>query len=224
MNNRNILQAALILILAVFAGPGCRDQGKPPVDEGEFFSGKFVVNSDGQPMFTDCATYVTMEVDVNEKYESIRKKYSYIGLVRGEEIAVEFAGKVGRHEHERENKVNSNGLIIRIDSILNIYKNRDCISDYIIPGIYQADINDNNTSEKISIRLKPDYTYTYSRFKNDGSEISGSGTWHRSSLMIIVLADDIPGSNPETFQIFPARESMSRNSGGKPLELKKVYL
>lgn len=222
MKKGNTYAIILTVLFMVTAGCGCRRHKSPGNLAKEFYSGIFVIDEAGKPQFTDCATSITMDIEVNSRYENIRKKYGYIGLQRGEEILVEFTGKLNWAYNDAFPEYNGKRPAISIDSVINVYRDRKCVSDFTIPGIYQTDSHEEG--DKQVLRLKPDYTYTYTSFGDYGTETSKKGRWHRNALLILVLTEDSQEGSVETFQIIPAKESISRNSGGKPSTFKKVYL
>lgn len=208
---------AIILIAAVSCA--CQRKSKTTDETSvEFYSGRFIPDANGRPSFVDCATRVTMDIDINKGYEILRRQYNDLEGPNENEVFIEFTGKTKRQAGTTIPEVS-------VDSVLKIQKDGNCVSDFILPGIYQPETTNKDTEETHGVlRLKPDYTYVYTSFGDNKSETTKTGTWHRSSLSILVLRGDTTNGETETFQIIPVRESISRNSGGKPQTFKKVYL
>lgn len=230
----NIYYLTILVLLTTSTGCGCQRQKSTTDDDiyKEFYSGRFSIDANNDPSFTDCATMITMDITVDEGYESLFRQYNDLNIENQEKVIIEFTGNIERVDYNSEEYI-ERGMKpkISVDSVLNIYKGRDCISDFTLPGIYQPEHSETeaaNASRRQTLRLKPNYTFIYTSFGEDGSEKTIKGRWHRNAILTLVLIEEPENSSlqakTQSFQIIPARESISMNSGGKPLTFKKVYL
>lgn len=206
----------IVLFITAIVLCGCTQKTKiVVVPDNDFLSGEFVYFADAAT-FTDCATGVVFPVSQTKAYIRIERSYLMLTPTPAEPLYVEFRGRVVEEPAmEGDDSVQT----VVIDSLIGFKKNERCLNNMLLAGVYECINND----RKEIVRLKSDYTYTGEIF-DDGSHREVSGTWARSAMEELILIQKLPVEDATAFEIIPAQESFTDNSGGDPRVFTKVHL
>ena len=181
-----------------------------------FFAGQFVYFADAANV-TDCATGVRLPVAMKDAYIHAERAYTAMSPAMGEGIYVEFFGHISD-----EPRMEGNGTerAFVIDSLIGFDRNKACRAQWLLAGVYES----TDGGIKRVLRLRPDYSFSETIFESEENVKREAGRWYRNAELELVLEISDPKTKSATFEVIPAKESLSRSNDKTPLVYKKVYL
>lgn len=185
---------------------------------GEYFSGEFVYFADAAN-FVSCATGARFAVSNAGAYIDAERGYMALNVEPQQYVFIEFIGHI-----TQQPKLEGEGQesVVVIDSLIGFGQADGCNPEYILTGVYEAVSRD---SKRI-LRIKPDFSYTESKFSSSESAQESDGRWFLSAEMEFVLIQREPHTQDSisTFEVVTPQHALAKNSGGEPLVFTKVYL
>ncbi|MCC8035929.1 MAG: hypothetical protein LIO77_08395 [Rikenellaceae bacterium] len=191
----------------------------------EYYSGIMRIDDQGKPYFTDCTTRIRMEISLQGQYEALRREYGLEDITDREPLVLTFYGRLVNpqpltpDDDSPLERYPLTDIEVRVDSLLSLTRAPDCVSDYMVPGLYRKI----HHGKAEILRLRPDYTFSIENLSDAGGGPLRQGRWYRTSEMTIELLAEPEGS-VTPFQIIPAQESIAATERGATTVYKKEWL